>query len=169
MTETESMFNENYGLVLYTIKQYYPGWISDDDVQQEGAIGLWYACNNYKENGDATFAHFAVSCIRLHVHQYLRNNALVTKKPELPNASLDQQVTVDESLGSSLYELVKGYDFEWLDAHGLYLSLTPRQQTILKARLAGKECREIEKIVGISHTTLSKELKTIRQRWDEYI
>lgn len=167
--DAEQTYNENGGLVIHTCKSYYPTFIDNEDLLQEGRIGLWYACNTYDENGGATFANYAIKCIRLHMHQYLRNQTLVTKCPSEPNKSLDETVKFRGEECSTRYETVEGADLGWLDYNGLYLALSERQKTILKARLAGKECREIEKIVGVSHTTLSKELKTIRRLWEEYI
>lgn len=167
--DAEQTYNENEGLVIFACKTYYPTYIKDEDLLQEGRIGLWYACNTYDENGGSTFANYAINCIQTHMHQHLRNQALVTKRPAEPNKSLDETVKSHGENCNERYETVPGADLDWLDYNGLYLALSERQKTILKARLAGKECREIEKIVGVSHTTLSKELKTIRRLWEEYI
>ena len=60
----EELYFQNEPLVRWTIKKYYPDFVDDEDLTQEGRIGLWRACLAYDEKKGLKFSPVAVSYIR---------------------------------------------------------------------------------------------------------
>ena len=54
---------ENIKLVFWTIKKYLSSLIGDDDVFQEGYLGLCKAAENFDESRGFNFSTYAVRCI----------------------------------------------------------------------------------------------------------
>lgn len=60
----EELYSQNEPLVRWTMKKYYCDFIDDEDLMQEGRIGLWRACLVYDEKKGFKFSSVAVSYIR---------------------------------------------------------------------------------------------------------
>lgn len=169
----EQLFEENQGLVYWTIKTYYPLAMGDEDILQEGMIGLWEACLNFEE-GRSQFSTWAVRCITNSISkEFRRRNKKAIKVLEA--VSLDEPVSDAEGL--FLYDTVPSpenplqsveEDFETFlnDLNKFISGLSDRDQRVIENQMKGiDQCTSAKKI-GVSQPTISRRLKAIRKMYN---
>lgn len=148
--ELVELYEKNENLVYYTLKTFYPEFLFDEDVRQEGRIGLWKACGKWDESKGA-FSTYAVVCIKRNFYGYFRN--LMRKKNPKPETSLDDlYIGQTPSYKQSVYVGEKLKDV-----------LTERQLKIFELYMKGMVSREIGEVLGVSHATVDTEKNKIKQ------
>lgn len=83
MNNKQDFIEENINLVYVVIREYYPNFISDEDIIQCGMVGLCKAASKWKKKGK--FSSFAKKCILNEVRDELKDR--VKRKVEI---SLDR-------------------------------------------------------------------------------
>ena len=159
----EELYFQNDPLVRWTIKKYYPDFIDDEDLTQEGRIGLWRACLAYDEKKGLKFSPVAVSYIRnalRHGYEKLYGRSL-GKRQLLWNAqSLYEPIGRDDLL---LQDIIPGnMDVEFLDISGALNRMSERDRKILYLFIAGFSQKEIAKKVHVSERTIYRVLQVAK-------
>lgn len=159
----EELYFQNEPLVRWTIKKYYPDFIDDEDLTQEGRIGLWRACLVYDEKKGFKFSSVAVSYIRnalRHGYEKLYGRSL-GKRQLLWNAqSLYEPIGRDDLL---LQDIIPGnMDVEFLDISGALNRMSERDRKILYLFIAGFSQKEIAKKVHVSERTIYRVLQVAK-------
>lgn len=154
MNDLDALIRENKPLVYLVINRDFPEYAMDDDVIQEGMIGLWYAAKAY-DPAKAKFSTLAVPAIRNNIGMYLR------KQKQANIVSLDD----DECL-----EAYHPRDsFEYVDLRGWISTLNPVQQHVVCLRLEGMSMKDVSKVIGCTHQNVSFMLKRCRGSFEKYI
>lgn len=166
----EELYFRNEPLVRWTMKKYYCDFIDDEDLMQEGRIGLWRACLVYDENKGFKFSSVAVSYIRNALrHGYEKLYGRSPRKRQLLwNAqSLYEPIGRDDLL---LQDIVPGNtDVGFLDISGALNRLSERDRRILCLSVAGFSQKEIAKRVGVSERTIYHALQIAKIIFRAYI
>lgn len=171
-------FEENIGLVGFTIKKFFPQLISDDDLYQVGLIGLWKATEKFNKS-KAAFSTFAIKCIRNEVIMELRRR---DRKDRLVPLSLDAPVLGLDDSGSGIVTymessivtddstLPNNVDIE-LRLKELFTKLNARDARILELRLQGYTLSEIGEDRGVNtgRTTVLNRLNYIKEVLNENV
>lgn len=166
----EELYSRNEPLVRWTIKKYYPDFMDDEDLMQEGRIGLWRACLAYDEKKGLKFSPVAVSYIRnalRHGYEKLYGRSL-GKRQLLWNAqSLYEPIGRDDLL---LQDIIPGNtDVGFLDISGALNRMSERDRKILYLSIAGFSQKEIVKRVGVSERTIYHALQIAKIIFRAYI
>lgn len=77
MGKKEELFNSHYSLVVKYAKQYSNNFNLEEDLIQEGSIGLCKAIKNYSQQPNCKFSTYAVFWIKGEILKYLKKNFLV--------------------------------------------------------------------------------------------
>ena len=77
----EDVMVRNGKLVLSVIKKYYPTYILNEDLLQEGLIGVQKAIDMYDGKYNTAFSTYAVWWIRQNINTYLTNNDKLIRLP----------------------------------------------------------------------------------------
>lgn len=166
----EELYSRNEPLVRWTIKKYYPDFMDDEDLMQEGRIGLWRACLAYDEKKGLKFSPVAVSYIRNALrHGYEKLYGRSPRKRQLLwNAqSLYEPIGRDDLL---LQDIIPGNtDVGFLDISGALNRLSERDRRILCLSVAGFSQKEIAKRVGVSERTIYRALQIAKIIFRAYI
>lgn len=166
----EELYTANEGLVHYVLKTHYPDKQFDEDFHQIGRLGLWKACLTYDRDA-SRFSTYACKCIRNEIVMELR--ALLTKKRSSQNyiiVSLDQRTKAPGTENMSILDLIPGdMNVDFIDIKGFWNSLTDREKDIVLCLIAEKTQAEMEKELGISHTTIWRTIVLIKKKWNMYI
>lgn len=166
------LFEKNIDLVYYMISRYYPLNIQDEDVIQNGMIGLWKACITYYESLNM-FSTYASRCILNEIRMYFRS--LYTHgKRDFTLVSLEDVIHADEHNDLTLEDTIPVSDVTTRTTEEAILA----RETINKLwnRLDNR-CRhilywifvcdmkqvEVANILGISHSLVSKKVADIRK------
>lgn len=162
----EELYFENEALVYHILNKKFPMSRFDDDFQQIARLGLWKACLRYDET-KSKFYTYAVPAIENEIKMELRK---MSRKPI--EISLDDFVkdTSDDSDRLTISGICMGeQDVEFIDTTWVDKELTNRQKRILSLLYEGMVQADIAREIGISQTTVSKEVAKIRNIAQKYI
>ena len=166
----EELYFQNEPLVRWTIKKYYPNFIDDEDLTQEGRIGLWRACLAYDEKKGLKFSPVAVSYIRnalRHGYEKLYGHSLGKRQFLWNIQSLYEPVGHDNLL---LQDIIPGnMDVGFLDISGALNRMSERDRKILYLFIAGFSQKEIAKKVHVSERTIYRVLQVAKIIFRAYI
>lgn len=165
----EELYSQNEPLVRWAMKKYYCDFI-DEDLMQEGRIGLWRACLVYDEKKGFKFSSVAVSYIRNALrHGYEKLYGRSPRKRQLlwTAQSLYEPIGRDDLL---LQDIIPGNtDVGFLDISGALNRLSERDRRILYLSVAGFSQKEIAKRVGVSERTIYHALQIAKIIFRAYI
>lgn len=142
-----------------------------DDLIQEGMIGLFKAIRDYDESKDASFRHFAEICINRQL--YTAIEASNRKK----NAPLNTYVSIDASDGTKPLEeifrsfrelspeelVIRAEDFENI-RRTAEEKLSKLEKKVLSLYLAGMSYQKIGETLGKSTKSIDNALHRVRQK-----
>lgn len=156
MSEAEKLFHENTRLVYFVLWRYFPTLARDQDLAQEGNIGLWEACLSY--DGRVKISTFAVLCIHHAILNELR------KRRRAPSmASLDAPLGEgDFSLIDTLVDLKTPNLEEEIFEEDFFFRLGPQDRQLVELLMGGLTKQAAGDATGMSRTTVSRRLKKIR-------
>ena len=162
----EELYFENEALVYHVLHKKFPMSRFDEDFQQIARLGLWKACLRYDET-KGKFSTYAVPAIENEIKMELRK---MSRKPI--EISLDDFVkdTSDDADRLTISGICMGeQDVEFIDTTWVDKELTNRQKRILSLLYDGMVQADIAREIGISQTTVSKEVAKIRNIAQKYI
>ena len=142
-----------------------------DDLIQEGMIGLFKAIRDYDESKDASFRHFAEICINRQL--YTAIEASNRKK----NAPLNTYVSIDASDGTKPLEeifrsfrelspeelVIRAEDFENI-RRTVEEKLSKLEKKVLFLYLSGMSYQKIGETLGKSTKSIDNALHRVRQK-----
>lgn len=166
----EELYSRNEPLVRWTIKKYYPDFMDDEDLMQEGRIGLWRACLAYDEKKGLKFSPVAVSYIRnalRHGYEKLYGRSLGKRRLLWSVQSLYEPIGHDDLL---LQDIIPGdTDVAFLDISGALSRMSDRDREILYLMIDGFSQKEIAKRVHVSERTIYRVLQITKRIFRAYI
>lgn len=149
--EAEKLFFDNTGLVFFTLKKYYPTYIKNEDMHQEGFLALWKACLTYNENFNVKFSTYSVKVIHQHYSYVFRSNKelrcgvqLLSMDAKFISASGEPLTFGDMIIGETDVNIAS------LLCDEVFSKLKPREVQLLKLSFAGYKQAEIAKQIGVS-------------------
>lgn len=148
----------------------------NDDLVQEGMIGLFKAVRDYDGNREASFYHFAELCINRQLYSAL--TASNRKKHAPLNSYIPFSIDQNET-GVSLEELLKSRDTEnpenlvieqevWQEfQRQLWTRLSRMERQVLKLYLEGEPYTKIAELMEKPPKSIDNALQRIRRKIGE--
>lgn len=166
------LFQKNLDLVYYMISRYYPLSIQDEDIIQNGMIGLWKACVTYDESLNM-FSTYASKCILNEIRMYFRSFYNRGKK-DITLVSLEDVIHADEHTDLTLEDTIPVSDVttrtteEAILAREIINKLWNRLDNRCKKILywifvCDMTQAEVANILGVSRSLVSKKVADIRK------
>lgn len=156
MENAEKLFHENIKLVYFVLRRKFPSLAHDQDLVQEGFIGLWKACLGYDGREGVKFSSFAIPCIRNTILAELR------RRRRTPSAvSIDAPLGDDDSDFSLVDTLVDQKSSAFEDdvfADEFMQHLSERDRRLIALRSEGLTQKDVGAAMGISQTMVSRRL-----------
>lgn len=152
-------YEYNQRLVYYVISKEYYDFLKDEDVFQEGMIGLFKARKYYDKSKSHSFSSFAYTCIKNEIGMYLRKE---NRQMKLDLISLEEPV-FDEHDSNDITiadQITSTAATKFIIDENVYIS--ELDEKILKLSGQGYTQREIAKIFGCSQAQISRRLKHLR-------
>lgn len=158
--QQEQFFEENMNLVYYTIRRYYSKHINDDDIIQEGMIGLYRAVMDYDpEKGQ--FSTHAVHKIRGAISQAIK---IITRRA--PTVSLDGMRDNYEDGEYTLDQFIVGSPDEgYTDWTPLMKKLTDQEKVVLNGLIEGNTQSDMARVMGVSRQRVEQIMRKIKKKW----
>ncbi len=142
-----------------------------EDLLQEGMLGLLSAIRSYDAGKNASFRTFALLCIRRRLISALRESA------GTQNVSLDDCMSLESSLFDELSsrndnmrspeELLIDREEAQKRYQGLLLLLSAYEQSVLRCFLRGMSYREIAKTTNRSEKAVDNAVQRIRRKFQK--
>ncbi len=170
----ELLMNKYKMLVSTKCKQFYITGGTNDDILQEGMIGLYRAIMSFKYEKNDSFAAFAAMCIRRKLISAMRSANKQKNAPLNTSISLEKPIQNDGdgyTLGDTLEQ--KGVDPEEIFLHrerqkNIYKRLSGTlsgfEKKVLHEYLAGKSYDEIAVSIGITAKSVDNAIQRIRHK-----
>lgn len=162
-TNRDDLIQENMNLVYYVLHKSFPTFAKDEDMVQEGMIGLIKAANTYQD-GKGKFSTYAYRCIFNTMASYLQQ-----QKCDVDIISLDSEVKGKDDSASLIHELIEDVEssscFNLVEYDIFYNTLTPRQKQVFDRVKEGKKRQEIADEFGITNQAVTDAVKKIRKKW----
>ena len=144
----------------------------NDDLIQEGMIGLFKAARDFNLDMDSSFFHFAEICVSRQLataleasnrkkHSPLNNYISFSAEEQEAGVSMEEIFSVDEDSPERLF-----IEKECLDEFNnkIQSNLSKMENQVLKLYLAGNDYNQIAKIMGKSSKSIDNALQRIRQK-----
>lgn len=163
--ERDKLITDNMRLVYYLIRKYYPTYIGNEDVVQEGMLGLIKAADTWDET-KRTFATYATNCIINQIRMYFRREMKhPTYKP------LDDLICKDSSSkGLTLGDVLPGEDDVDLDSivFQMFLETLSEEELEFVEMCNTMTQRDIAQVLGVSQPQVSRLKKLLGRKWRKF-
>lgn len=182
----EATFEQYFYIVKYCYKKLHKDDFiikSEEDLIQEGSLGLWKACLSYDESLGIKFFSYAYAAVQNSMLVYIRKNRDyfynycsleqpihdLNDEPITLEGTLYEYDTV-EDLSETISTILKKYK-KWLidtrvNSNQIYIARSVYRAQIILTELVSKQkvsVRYIEQQYDINRTTVSKIFKELRE------
>ena len=161
----EKLITDNLKLVHTVINRLFPSYRGDEDIVEEGMLGLVKAANAFTEDSSVAFSTYAFCLIRNEIINYLRRERRHTDVISLDEPIGDDgegnAVTLGDTLASEdTIECVENP--EYFDH--VFTSLKEKEKVIVMLKLRGYSAEETAKKVNTSASNVWRVLRKVRDK-----
>ena len=165
MTDREQKIIDNMNLVHYIVHKHFPQYITNQDVIQNGYVGLIKAIDSFDESTGNTFSTYAARCIFNEIAMGLRRQNKYAKDISLNTVlaksdKRDDPLTIEDIL---MYE----DDYTPIYIQEFVRCLDEREIVILKYLLDGDSQVEVSNQLGMTRSNICRIVKKMRSKWKE--
>lgn len=151
-------------LVYYLVNKYYPAYRYDDDVIQEGMVGLCQAANAY-DSDKGKFSTFASYSILNRIKYYFRTISkhfnVLSYDRIIENVEDENLTFLDAIIGS------EDVDLGFVNFKMFYDTLNDRDQQLIDLLVDHNEV-EIAEIFGVTQPCVNLQKKNIKKKWRKF-
>ena len=146
----------------------------NDDLIQEGMIGLFKAVRDYQPDKDATFQTFASICVDRQIYNAIQSSNRQKHQPLNSYVSLSEQDGENEEhLGDTWVEnpesiIIDQENVENLEQE-ITTTLSPMENQVLEYYLAGNGYGKIAELMGKTPKSIDNALRRIRTKIKEQL
>ena len=174
----EFLLNKYKNLVKSRAKMYFLAGGDNDDLMQEGMIGLFKAIHDYNSDKQASFYSFAELCVKRQIFTAIKTAARQKHQPLNTYISLNKPVHEDVSERTLVETLAER---ESVDPEKLYImheklkdiekeideKLSDLEKRVLILHLQGMSYQEISEIINKPTKSIDNALQRIKKKLDE--
>lgn len=158
------LIEDNMNLVHFLIYKHYPTYSKNEDIIQQGMLGLCIAAESYDEC-KGKFSTYASYCVLNSIRKWFRAN-----KKHNSNLSLDYEIPYGETETKSLVDTIIGevdVDMSNVVLTQFRAILTPKEQEFLDL-LQNNTLQEVVLLTGLSKQTVSSRMRSIKRKWRKF-
>ena len=174
----EFLLNKYKNLVKSRAKMYFLAGGDNDDLMQEGMIGLFKAIHDYNSDKQASFYSFAELCVKRQIFTAIKTAARQKHQPLNTYISLNKPVYEDVTERTLVETLAER---ESVDPEKLYImheklkdiekeideKLSDLEKRVLILHLQGMSYQEISEIINKPTKSIDNALQRIKKKLDE--
>lgn len=175
----EALINRYRELVKSRAHLYFIAGADNEDVMQEGMIGLFKAVRGYEKNKNAAFKTFANLCINRQIISAIRSASRNKHVPLNACISLDEPISDNEgsdavkdiaaSLAEGPEELTLARDIIERIVISTPQFLSSFEQKVWSEYLAGKNYNVIADELGKSSKSIDNAIQRIKKKVEKYV
>lgn len=144
----------------------------NDDLIQEGMIGLFKAVQDYQPEKEASFQTFARICIDRQIYNAIQSSNRQKHKPlntYVPLSSEDDENALDNIWAKDPETIIIDQENRRFLEQEISRSLSSMEKKVLEYFLEGRSYVEISRVLGKSPKSIDNALRRIRQKIKEQI
>ena len=162
---TEYLLNKYKPLVKRQARTLYLIGGDNDDLIQEGMIGLFKAIRGYRAGGECSFYTFAELCVTRQMYTAVQASKRKKHAPLNGYVSLDEepQILAEQNPEDMLIdqeELESRYD-------QIHRRLSDMEQLVLELYLEGKTYGQIASVIGKNEKAVDNTLQRLKKKLDK--
>lgn len=177
----EVLFDRYKNLVRRKAKAMFLAGGENDDLIQEGMIGLYKAVRDYDESKDASFATFASMCINRQIISAVTASNRKKNVPLNTYVSYDMPATMDEENEFRLVDVLPSEtelnpEEVYIDKENvkymreqLVKSLSKMEKQVFELYMQEKDYKEIAQIMGKTPKAIDNALQRIRAKAENWL
>ena len=160
-TEINRFVEQNKNLVHFVIRKWFKLRSEDEDLFQEGLIGLWEAAKSYDKT-KGQFSTYAVAIIRNKLYNVLRKeNCIKRREGNVLFISLNDDNNIENEIADN--ESIE----ERICVREIWKDLEEQDRTILQRRVTLKTVEDIADSLHLSKRTTQRKLKKAKENFIE--
>ncbi len=173
----EKLIMKYKSMVVLKARQYFLQGGDQEDLIQEGMIGLYKAISSFDSNKNVPFNKYAAQVVDSRLYDAIRKAARRKHEPLNQSLSLDYPLNQDESLSNDTMMNViehdsvtnpesKLVDQERVNQLNLYVKdhLSEFEYQVMTLYLQGKKYNEMAEILAVSNKSIDGALQRIRKK-----
>ncbi len=152
----EERFYANQKLVYLIYHRSFQNYSNyEEDLIQEGMLGLWKSCLSFREDNGTAFSTYACVAIQRQMWGFIKQTVIkhqscVSLETVIAENSDGDEITLSDALGQS------DNIFTQCIVEDCIQQLLPRERRIIHLLIKGKTQNAIADICGISQSTVSR-------------
>ncbi|MBR5740364.1 MAG: RNA polymerase sporulation sigma factor SigH [Firmicutes bacterium] len=174
-TAEELLIDKYKGLVKVKARAYFIAGGDQEDVVQEGMIGLMKAVRSFDPEREASFKTYASTCINNQIIKAIRNADRSKNQPLNEAVSLndtvgnpESELTIEDIVRASIFdepEQILLYE-EMIEriTKGIDANFSKLEREVLVRKLDGKSYIQIAKELGKSPKTIDNAIQRVRRK-----
>ena len=161
--DKKRLIEDNMTLVYHVLHKHYPTFVANEDVVQEGYLGLCNAARLWDET-KSKFSTYAYQSILNQVRLYFKR-----EMKQVDTLSLDIDVKHDDGGQSTVHDIIPDmysssmYDISDFDVFSE--SLTNKEQEVLALLKEGNTQNQIAEKTGVSQQAVNQVVRRIKRKW----
>lgn len=165
MTDREQKIIGNMNLVHYIVHKHFPQYTANQDIIQNGYVGLIKAVDSFDESTGNTFSTYAARCIFNEILMDLRRQNKYAKDISL-HAVLANSDRRNDSL---TIEDILAYEDDYTPMYiqEFVRCLDEREITIFRYLMDGKTQAYASNRLGMTRSNVCRIVKVMRSKWKE--
>ena len=170
----ECLLEKYRDIVRKEARKFFLAGGDEEDLIQEGMIGLFKAVRDYQPDKDATFQTFASICVDRQIYNAIQSSNRQKHQPLNSYVSLSEQGGENEEhLGDTWVEnpesiIIDQENVENLEQE-ITTTLSPMENQVLEYYLAGNGYGEIAELMGKTPKSIDNALRRIRTKIKEQL
>lgn len=171
----EALLKKYKDTVRIKANMYYMAGADEDDVVQEGMIGLMKAIRQYSADREASFGTFASICITRQIisairsadrdkHKALNTSVSLSKPLESENEDVTLADTLSSGFGESPEELLIFKDIVYYILHNGDNIFSDFEMNVLSELIKGSDYEEIAQKLGKTVKSVDNAMQRIRKK-----
>ena len=161
----EFLLDKYRSLVKTISRKYYIAGADNEDVIQEGTIGLFKAIRNYSPDGGTAFKTFASLCIERQIQTAVsganrEKHKILTES--IPLEGGEDNDAVDESVNPEKLAVMKETLERVIELGGEVLS--PLESQVFRGMLLGENYHDIAAYLGVTPKSVDNAIQRVRKK-----
>ena len=140
------------------------GSLDDDDLIQEGLLGLFHAALTYRADGRASFKTYAMTCISNRLKNEVRNHSSKKNFPLNNSVSLYDVAITEVNAEASPELMLENQETFSTVLNQIHISLSDFERKVLALYLSGYNRKEISQKLGITVKAFDNALQRVRKK-----
>lgn len=164
LEERNKLVVDNMNVVYYVINREFSSFSNDEDMIQEGYLGLINAADRWDESSGCPFVVYAIICIRCWITKEIIK-LTTQKRSSMLEVSIHEKAPGVED--ETIEDTIPGSSgINYFNIEEFFSTLSQNEIYILNMLIDGYSKQEIARAKNVSHQAVSDTVRRITKAWN---